>query len=49
MLGNYYLDGIGGLHQDAEKAKEHWTQAAKFGTQPGTLSHLGRFYKKGEI
>ena len=46
MLGNYYLDGIGGLHQDAEKAKEHWTQAAKFGSNKAHY-HLGRFYEEG--
>jgi len=46
MLGNYYLDGIGGLHQDAEKAKEHWTQAAKFGSNKAHFA-LGRFYEEG--
>ena len=46
VLASYYHHGQLGLHQNAEKAKELWTQAAKLGSCQAHY-HLGISYYAG--
>jgi hypothetical protein len=45
-LGSYYSHGQVGLHQDEEKAKELWTQAARLGSSKAHYC-LGSIYDRG--